>query len=60
LHTVAVAEVIQKATEIMETLEAWEQATEIKTAEDQAEAEDLTTDNLTVLAAEAAEHKTQG
>jgi hypothetical protein len=53
---VAAAEVIQKATEIMETLEAWAQATEIKTAEVQVAVADLTTDNLTAQAEAEAEH----
>jgi hypothetical protein len=47
---VAVAEDIQKATDLMEILEAWEQDTVIKTEVDLVAVEDLTTDNLTVQA----------
>jgi hypothetical protein len=56
LHTVAEAEDIQKITEITETLEAWVQVTEIKTEAVQVAVADLTLDNLTAEAAEAADH----
>jgi hypothetical protein len=59
LHTVAVAEVIQKVTEITETLEAWGKVTEIKTAEGLVAVADLTTDNLTAQAVAVAEHQMQ-
>jgi hypothetical protein len=56
LHTAEVAEVIQKETEIMETLEAWGQVMVIKTEADLAEAVDLTTDNNSAEAVAEAEH----
>jgi hypothetical protein len=56
---VAVAEVIQRATEIMETLEAWAQATEIKTAEVLVAEEDLTTDRVMAQAVAAVEQQAQ-
>jgi transposase len=59
LHTVAVAEVIQKETEITETLEAWDQVMVIKTEAVQAVAVDLTTDNNSAVAVVVAEHQTQ-
>jgi hypothetical protein len=53
---VAVAEVIQKETEITEIMEAWEQVMVIKTEADLAEAVDLTTDNNSAVAVAVAEH----
>jgi hypothetical protein len=55
LHTVAEVADIQIITGITETLEAWDQVTEIKTEAVQAAEAELTLDKLTAEAAEAAD-----